>query len=225
MKNSLYQVSALLLLFVLSGCAQEAGDENVAEAPNQALAEAPDQILTNAKILTVDDDFSIVEAIAIEGDRILATGSTEDMLALAGPDTEVTDLQGRTVVPGLIDNHVHYIRTVPRWHQQARIDGVNSREEALNILAEHAAGLQPGEWFMVQGGWSEEQFTDEPGGFSLEELDRVSPNNPMYMQRTYGTSYANSLALQATGVPLENGSMQRGRGPFTQMFNLMPEPS
>lgn len=225
MKNSLYQVSALLVLFVLSGCAQEAGDENVAEAPNQALADAPDQILTNAKILTVDNDFSIVEAIAIEGDRILATGSTEDMLVLAGPDTEVTDLQGRTVVPGLIDNHVHYIRTVPRWHQQARIDGVNSREEALNILAEHAASLQPGEWFMVQGGWSEEQFTDQPGGFSLEELDRVSPNNPMYMQRTYGTSYANSLALQATGVPLENGSMQRGRGPFTQMFNLMPEPS
>lgn len=222
MKNSLYQLSALLLLFVLAGCAQEANDESTA---GQTTATAPDQILTNAKILTVDEDFSIVEAIAIDGDRILATGSNQEMLALAGANTEINDLQGRTVVPGLIDNHVHYIRTVQRWHQQVRIDGMHIREEAKAKIAAHAASLPPGEWFMVQGGWSEEQFSDQKGGFSLEELDQMSPNNPFYMQRTYSPAYANTLALNAIGEPVENGSMLRGRGGFSAMFRQMPAPS
>jgi predicted amidohydrolase YtcJ len=114
------------------------------EPPPQAEPQpGADTVLSNGKILTVDEDFSIVEAIAIDGDRVLATGSNEEMLALADATTEVVDLEGRTVIPGLIDNHVHFIRTVQRWHQQARIDGVASREEALSIVAEHAASLQP----------------------------------------------------------------------------------
>jgi predicted amidohydrolase YtcJ len=192
------------------------------EPPPQAEPQpGADTVLSNGKILTVDEDFSIVEAIAIDGDRVLATGSNEEMLALADATTEVVDLEGRTVIPGLIDNHVHFIRTVQRWHQQARIDGVAS----LSIVAEHAASLQPGEWFMVQGGWSEDQFSDQKGGFSLEELDRVSPENPVYMQRSYGAAYANSLALEAVGMPTEDGSMIRGRGSYNQMFRLLPPPS
>jgi predicted amidohydrolase YtcJ len=78
---------------------------------------------------------------------------------------------------------------------------------------------------MVQGGWSEDQFSDQKGGFSLEELDRVSPNNPVYLQRSYGAAYANSLALNAVDMPTENGSMVRGRGSYNQMYRLLPAPS
>jgi predicted amidohydrolase YtcJ len=153
MYKKTHSLSVLLCLTTLAGCSGgsvDSIDGGSAESPAAATA-APDQILSNGKILTVDAEFNVVEAIAIDGDRILATGSDEAILSLAGPETEVTDLEGRTVIPGLIDNHVHYIRTVQRWHQQARIDGIDSREEALAIVAEHATGLPAGEWFMVQG--------------------------------------------------------------------------
>ena len=70
-------------------------------------AQAPDRILYNGQILTVDEDFSTASAIAISGERILAVGDTDDIRALAGPGTEQSDLEGRTVIPGFIDNHLH----------------------------------------------------------------------------------------------------------------------
>ena len=125
MNKTTRPMSALLWLVAISGCtggSVDSIDGGSAETTADAIA-APDQILSNGKILTVDADFNIVDAIALDGDRILAIGSNEEILALADPETEITDLEGRTVIPGLIDNHVHYIRTVQRWHQQARIDG------------------------------------------------------------------------------------------------------
>ena len=218
-------ISALLWFIVIAGCNGDPVDSIDEGATETAAVTAPDRVLNNGRILTVDEDFRIVEAIALDGDRILATGSNEEMAALANPDTEIMDLEGRTVIPGLIDNHVHYIRTVQRWHQQARIDGVDSREEALAIISEHAAGLPPGEWFMVQGGWSVDQFADRKGGFTLEELDRAAPDNPFYAQVSYRGAYANSLALHAVGVGTDGGSWQQGRGSFNRMFREMPAPS
>ncbi len=218
-------ISALLWFIVIAGCNGDPVDSIDEGATETAAVTAPDRVLNNGRILTVDEDFSIVEAIALDGDRILATGSNEEMAALANPDTEIMDLEGRTVIPGLIDNHVHYIRTVQRWHQQARIDGVDSREEALAIISEHAAGLPAGEWFMVQGGWSVDQFADRKGGFTLEELDRAAPEHPFYAQVSYRGAYANSLALNAVGVGTDGGSWQQGRGSFNRMFREMPAPS
>lgn len=218
-------ISALLWFIAIAGCSGgpvDSTDEGTAET---AAITAPDRILNNGRILTVDEEFNIVEAIALDGDRILATGTNDEMAALANPETEIMDLEGRTVIPGLIDNHVHYIRTVQRWHQQARIDGVDSREEALAIISEHAAGLPPGEWFMIQGGWSVDQFADRKGGFTLEELDRAAPDNPFYAQVSYRGAYANSLALNAVGVGTDGGSWQQGRQSFNRMFREMPAPS
>ena len=87
-------------------------------------------------------------------------GDAESVEVLIGPSTRVIDLEGKTVIPGLIDNHMHFIRGVQNWHIQARIDGITSRAEALNIIAKKAASMAPGEWLTVQGGWSEVQFTD-----------------------------------------------------------------
>lgn len=169
-----------------------------------------EQVLRNGKILTVDSEFSIVEAIAIEGDRIVAMGDDAAIAEYIGPDTSVIDLEGRTVIPGLIDNHMHFIRAVQRWNLQARIDGITSREDALTVIAEKAASMEPGEWLMVQGGWRENQFADGPGGFTLEQLDSAAPNNPLFLQVTYQAVYANSLALEAVGVPASAGAYHRG---------------
>ena len=218
-------ISALPWFIVIAGCSGGSVDSIDEGTTETAAVTAPDRVLNNGRILTVDEEFNIVEAIALDGDRILATGTNDEMGALANPDTEIMDLEGRTVIPGLIDNHVHYIRTVQRWHQQARLDGVDSRDDALAIISEHAAGLPPGEWFMVQGGWSVDQFADRKGGFTLEELDRAAPENPFYAQVSYRGAYANSLALNAVGVGTDGGSWQQGRGSFNRMFREMPAPS
>ena len=99
---------------------------------------APDRILVNGKVLTVDADFSIAQAIAISGERILAVGTNDSVRGLAGPDTVITDLHGRTVIPGLIDNHVHYLRGVATWPLEARLDAVSSRATALELIAAKA---------------------------------------------------------------------------------------
>jgi predicted amidohydrolase YtcJ len=111
-----------------------------------------DTVVTNGKILTVDADFGVVEALAIQGGRIVARGTSVEMARYAGPDTTILDVKGATVIPGLIDNHFHFTRAVERWHQQARFEGVASRREALRILADKATSLKPGDWIMVQGG-------------------------------------------------------------------------
>jgi len=172
--------------------------------------EPADTVLINGKILTVDNEFSVVEALAIEGSRIVAVGDTETVSQRIGAATQVIELQGKTVIPGLIDNHMHFIRAAQRWNLQARIDGVNSRSEALKIIAAKAASMEPGEWMMVQGGWRENQFADQPGGFTLEELDAAAPNNPLFLQITYQAVYANTLALEAVGVSPSEGARHAG---------------
>jgi predicted amidohydrolase YtcJ len=188
----------LLIAFAFSGCAPVSDGE------------FPDTIFINGKILTVDENFSIVEAVAVDGERILAVGSNDEIAALAGADTRRIDLDGRTVIPGLIDNHMHFIRMAQRWNLQARIDGIASRAQALEIIADKVATMPPGDWLMVQGGWRENQFADRPGGFTLAELDAVAPENPLFLQITYQTVFANTLALEAVGVSPSEGSRHDG---------------
>lgn len=180
--------------------------------PSCLMAQAPDTILFNGKILTVDEDFSIAQALAITNERISAVGSSETITGLADSSTSMIDLDGATVIPGLIDNHFHFLRAVQRWHRQPRLDGINSREEALAILANKASEFEAGEWLLTQGGWYPEQFADQPGGFTLEELDRVAPENPLFLQERYNLVYANSLALAAIGLDPAGGARHSAQG-------------
>jgi len=181
----------------------------VAAAAGPASAQAPDTVLVNGKIVTVDDRFTIAQALAIKGERILKVGTTAEVEALRGPQTRVIDLAGRTVIPGLIDNHAHWVRAAE--HDELRFDGVTSRQQALKMLADRVHSVPAGEWIVVLGGWSEEQFTDEPRGFSLEELDRIAPNNPVVLQAVYNHSYLNSVALIAAKIDAGTPDPQGGR--------------
>lgn len=189
-----------------------------------------DTVVTHGKILTVDSDFRVVEALAINGGRIVARGTSAEMARYAGPTTKIIDVKGATVIPGLIDNHFHFTRAVERWHQQARFEGVSSRREALEILRTKAASLKPGEWIMVQGGWTPRQFADAPGGFTLEELDGVAPKNPLFAQEGYSVVYANSLALKAVGLNPADGARRNATGlvsfqPPMALYDAMPPAS
>jgi predicted amidohydrolase YtcJ len=173
---------------------------------------AADTVITNGKIVTVDAAFSIQQAVAIEGDKIVAVGTNDDLRRYVGAGTQVIDVGGATVIPGLIDNHFHFARAVQRWHLQVRFDGVASRREAVRLLTAKAARAAPGTWIMVQGGWSPQQFADAPGGFTLEELDAAAPRNPLFVQQGYGVVYANSLALRAVGLDTAEGARRDAAG-------------
>ena len=177
-----------------------------------------DQIFFNGQILTVDSDFSVVEAIAVKDGRISAVGSSADLRSRIGPNTERVDLRGRTVIPGLIDNHLHYMRGASRWRFEARIDGITSREDALKVIAAKAKAAGPGNWVFVLGGWSEQQFADRPGGFTEEELDAAAPENPVFIQKSYSRAYMNSLAAEGLSGAGAGGSWRSTGGRAKTVF-------
>jgi len=181
----------LLMLFARTSLAQQS---------------TPDIILNNGKIITVDARFSIAEAVAVRGEQIVAVGTNDEITALAGPDTTVIDLKGRSVIPGLIDNHGHMMEEGPLWQLELRLDGVETRAEALRMIGDQAQALGPGAWVFTLGGWSADQFTDNQADFTREELDAVAPENPVLLQVTRDNTYLNSLAITAMGLEQSNES-------------------
>ena len=117
-----------------------------------ARAQAPDLVLTNGKIITVDERFTIAQAVAIRGNEIAVVGTSRDVASLAGPGTRTIDLGGRAVIPGLIDNHMHLLRAGTTWRREVRWDGVDSRAQALEMLRAKAVAVGPGEWVFNLGG-------------------------------------------------------------------------
>ena len=167
------------------------------------LAQQPqfaDVILSNGKIITVDDRFTIAQAVAIRGDRIVSVGANQDTNRFAGPNTRRIDLQGRAVIPGLIDNHMHLLRAASTWLREVRFDGVESRKQAIEMLRARAKAAGPGEWVYNIGGWAHQQFADDPRPFTREELDQIAPDNPVALQESYYQVFLNSRALHLLGI-------------------------
>jgi hypothetical protein len=161
---------------------------------------APDLVLSNGKIITVDERFTIAQAVAIRGDRIVAVGSNQEIAKLAGPNTKRIDLNGKSVIPGLIDNHMHLLRAAETWINELRWDGVYSRKQAIEMIQARAKQLGPGQWVFNIGGWTHQQFTDDPRPFTRQELDRIAPDNPVALQESYYQVFLNGRALQAFGI-------------------------
>jgi len=155
----------------------------------------PDLILTNGKIITVDERFSIAQAVAIRGDRIAATGTNQEIGQLAGANTRRIDLKGKAVIPGLIDNHMHLLRAAATWVKEVRFDGVDSRKQAVEMLRARVKSSAPGDWIYNIGGWAHQQFTEDPRPFTRDELDQIAPNNPVALQESYYQVFLNSRAL------------------------------
>jgi hypothetical protein len=160
----------------------------------------PDLILSNGKIITVDERFTIAQAVAIKGDRIVAVGGNQDVARLAGPETRRIDLRGRAVTPGLIDNHMHLLRAAATWTRELRFDGVISRKQAVEMLRARVKAAGPGEWVYNIGGWTHQQFADDPKSFTREELDGIAPDNPVALQESYYQVFLNSRALRILGI-------------------------
>ncbi|MGH3279408.1 MAG: amidohydrolase family protein, partial [Trebonia sp.] len=166
-------------------------------------------VLVNGKVVTVDEQFSVVEALAIDGERIIATGAAADVLAAAGPGAEIVDLGGATVIPGLIDNHSHFVRASE--HAEVRLEGTSSREAALEALARGTAALPDGRWLIVLGGWHEEQWTGDRREFTVAELDAIAGDVPAFVMAEYDHALVNTAWLDTTGVPADAEIRAAGR--------------
>ena len=108
----------------------------------------PDLILTNGKIITVDERFTIAQAVAVRGDRVVAVGTNAEISQLAGSVTKRIDLRGKAVVPGLIDNHSHFMRAGETWTEEVRLDGVESRKQAIEML-DVKPNQKPEDWVQL----------------------------------------------------------------------------
>jgi predicted amidohydrolase YtcJ len=159
-----------------------------------------DLILTNGKIITVDERFTIAQAVAIRGERIVATGTNQDIGRLGGPNTRRIDLKGKSVTPGLIDNHMHLLRAGNTWLLELRFDGVDSRKHAIEMVKARAKAVGAGGWVFNIGGWAHQQFADDPKPFTRDELDQIAPDNPVALQESYYQVFLNSRALKAFGI-------------------------
>ncbi|TCS35880.1 amidohydrolase [Reinekea marinisedimentorum] len=191
--------------------------------PMSALAAPPsaDTVLIGGKVLTADDSFTIAESLAIKDGRIVAVGSNSNVSAYIGAETHIIELDGKTVIPGLIDNHFHFVRSAWNFQNEARLDGVDTRAEALAILKAKAAEAEPGDWITVIGGWSPRQFQDDSSSFTLAELDSVSKTNPVYLLQSYSSGYANSAAFAETGTENTGSAELSGRNGLTPFTNAV----
>jgi predicted amidohydrolase YtcJ len=125
-----------------------------------ARAQSPDTILINGKIVTVDARATVAQALAIRDGRIVALGGSAEIRKLAGPRSRVIDLQGRTVIPGLIDSHLHAIRAALSFSTEVNWIGVRTLKEALGRINEASRSMKPGAWLIVAGGWNVQQFQE-----------------------------------------------------------------
>jgi predicted amidohydrolase YtcJ len=174
----------------------------LAPATAARLDDSPDLVLYNGKISTLDANNSTVQAIAIRDGTIIATGGSRSVQALATKSTRLIDLNGRRVLPGLIDGHLHGMRNAYHcFTQTVRLDLVTSRTAALAAYAAKAASLPAGRWiWTTMGGWNLNQL-DTPVVFTFNELSAVAPNNPVWIQGSGVTgTRVNQAALTALGL-------------------------
>ncbi len=176
---------------LFGGCTTMGGNPSPAAGP-------ADTILLSGKIATQDERRSVTSALAIRDGRIYATGDDARAMAYRGAATRVVELNGRTVIPGLIDSHAHPIRGGLYYNLELRWDGVASLADALRMLREQAQRTPPNHWVRVVGGWNEFQFAERRMP-TLDELNAAAPDTPVFVLNLYATALLNRAALRASG--------------------------
>ncbi|MBV6319852.1 amidohydrolase [Duganella violaceipulchra] len=159
---------------------------------------SPDLILHRGLFTTLDRSNPHAEAVAIKDGRFTHVGRANEILALAGPRTKVIDLQGKRALPGLIDNHCHIIRGGLNFNLELRWDGVRSLADAMAMLKAQVAITPAPQWVRVVGGFTEHQFAEKRLP-TIDELNAVAPDTPVFILHLYDRALLNGAALRAVG--------------------------
>jgi predicted amidohydrolase YtcJ len=157
-----------------------------------------DLILTNGKFTTLDRARPQADTVAIKDGRFTAVGEAREVMPLAGTETKFIDLKGRSVLPGLIDNHLHIIRGGLNFNMELRWDGVRSLADAMAMLKRQVAVTPPPQWVRVVGGFTEHQFAEKRLP-TIEEINAVAPDTPVFLLHLYDRALLNGAALRAVG--------------------------
>jgi predicted amidohydrolase YtcJ len=206
-----------------------------------SLAQSANTVLLNGKVLTVDSKSSTVEALAVRDGRIVAVGASADLRKLAGPGARIIDLEGRTVIPGLIDSHMHAIRAALSFSTEVNWIGTRSLAEALDRIRQASRSVTPGAWLIAAGGWNAQQFLENRRPTQVE-LSAAAPENPVYVQLGYGWAMLTPPALEklhiasdadlppggklerdAAGKP--TGGVSGGQNAIIALFDRLPVPT
>jgi len=158
----------------------------------------PELILHHGRFTTLDRSKPEATAVAIRKGVFSAVGSDAEILPLAARATKVIDLQGRRVLPGLIDNHLHLIRGGLNFNMELRWDGVPSLAIAMEMLKRQVAITPPPQWVRVVGGFTEHQFAEKRLP-TIEELNAVAPDTPVFILHLYDRALLNGAALRVVG--------------------------
>jgi predicted amidohydrolase YtcJ len=186
-------------------------------------SDAPDTIVYNGRIATLDERGSNVEALAIRDGVIVASGSNGSVRGMAEDGTREIDLEGRRVLPGLIDGHLDGVRMGSEacFSRSPRFDAIFKRTDALKDVADRAQRTPAGRWlFQLDPGWGVTQF-DAPGMLTLAELDAIAPSHPVYLQAAgfeggqLNTRAMRTLRLTARSPGVEPDANGRPSGQVT----------
>ena len=202
------------------------------------LAQDANIVLINGKILTADAQFSVQQALAVRDGKITAVGTTAQIRKLAGGKGQVIDLGGRTVIPGLIDSHMHAIRAASFFATESNWAGVPTLAEALDRIRESAKAKRPGEWVIVGGGWKPEQFKEKRLP-TQAELTEAAGDHPAYVQMLYASALLNQRGLDALNIKSDadlpgGGKLDRDAsgkltggitGGIVPLFDRLPRPT
>ncbi|MEB3145810.1 MAG: amidohydrolase [Cylindrospermopsis raciborskii 1523720] len=174
---------------------------------DRELVIAPDLILYNAKIITVDEDFTIAEAVAIKDGKFAGVGTNHQILSLAKESTKKVDLHGKTVIPGLIDAHFRLLDRATAQKYGANISLAGSVSDILEAVKEATARIPKGQVITSNSGWFP-QMLQEGRDPTKEELDQVAPEHPVILRGEY--IYLNSLALKQFSITKDTPQLEYG---------------
>jgi hypothetical protein len=163
-----------------------------------ALAQPADLVLRGGRVITVDTNEYVAQAVAIRDGRFVGVGDDEAIIGHIGPNTQVIELAGRTVVPGLIDSHLHQLFAALNG-PAVQLLGAKSVADVQAAIAERVARTEAGKWVMASSGWHE-SILEEGRMPTRQELDKVSPNNPVFIPRGGHVITVNSKALELAGI-------------------------
>lgn len=169
-----------------------------------------DIIVFNGRITTLDQKHPEVQAIGIKNGLVATLGSDDEVKKLASKDTKIIDAKGRRVIPGLNDSHLHLIRGGLNYNMELRWDGVPSLALALEMLKKQAMRTPPPQWVRVVGGWTEFQFAEKRMP-TLQEINTLAPDTPVFILHLYDRALLNAAALRAVGYTKDTPDPIGGR--------------
>src|SRR6202453_2406946 len=177
--------------------------------------DAADLLLLNGRYTTLDKSKPTATAVAIKDGKFIAVGEDSEISQLKSDSTRTVDLNGRSALPGLIDNHLHIIRGGLNFNMELRWDGVRSLADAMAMLKQQVAITPPPQWVRVVGGFTEHQFAEKRLP-TIEELNAAAPDTAVFILHLYDRALLNGAALRVVGYGKDTpdflaGEVQRDR--------------